>query len=184
MGGPYLCRLLPLRSPSASSIPDCLTSLSAGWWRAVGMGGLAGVKGERKHKPAAATLSASATPGPYSTHTLPCGFVATTGSQMQLLLSHILWDRALKASTSIFAWVKLQWGKKPSEETLELIGLLFDQTVGETEQLSTTRRQQRNKKNPTWAYILASMPVWKNWNMDTHIHHEASSHCNLAHGSD
>lgn len=35
------------------------------------------MKGESKDKLDAATLSASATPGTYSTHTLSCGFVST-----------------------------------------------------------------------------------------------------------
>lgn len=79
-GGPYLCRLLPLRSSSASSIPDCLTSLTAGWRRG---GGRVDVR--REDKLAAATLSTSATrgarsaPARWQSQTVRCrGFGSTS----------------------------------------------------------------------------------------------------------
>lgn len=148
MGGPYLCRLLLLRSPSASSIPGCLTSLSTGCV-AVVVGGLVGVKGGEERHASCSYIKCQC----YPRHT------QYTYSVMWLCDDH----RESDATDSVqhpvghstdnhhfhICFSETAMREETSEEMLEPIGLLSDKTVGKLSscQLPSGSKETRKKSH-------------------------------------
>ena len=99
MGGPYLCRPAAVALSFCiqhSRLPDITQRRVMVEVVAVVVGGDGGEEGD---KLAEATLSASATPGTHSAHTL--SWCRVTTAESQILLP---WDRALTTSISIFCF--------------------------------------------------------------------------------
>lgn len=150
MGGPYLCRLLPLRSPSASSIPDCLTSLSAGlWW------GLAGVKGGEERQAIRSYIKCQCylrhrhTP-PFP-HPPTCPVVGLCVDHGQSDAAHSV-QHPVGLNTHNFDFHicsgETAMRKENSEETLELIGLLSDKTFGKPNSCQLPSGSKETRKIP------------------------------------